>query len=302
MRGKNTLRFARNNFVSKFRSGQKVALVSSDKYRGKVSDDLFLQRTLIKAGAKAEIISWQNKSIDYRKYDKIVITSMWGYQNHLDEFYDWIKKVESSKTPVFNPIDVILDNCDKEKQLGILDKNGIPYVKTEVVTRKDLAKASDFPFVLKPVISASGQGVKLINNSVDLAHATEYYEQKFPDRKLLKQEYRSEIKDGELSVILIKGEIMNLVRRFPGVIEGKGNRVVAVKFDELDDSLAELAHKVASLKEYKDTLYLRVDTVKVGASYLIMEVEAFEPQLFYYLLDGNERQKMLEKMVRGILE
>ena len=292
---------ARNAFLKPFCHGKRVALVSSNLWKGKVYDDLLLQRALMKKGAKAEIISWQDSTVDYRDYDVVVITSMWGYQNHLEEFEDWLKMLDSLKVRVFNSTEMIRENCDKIKQIKMMDRNKLPHIATKYVSVDKLGLEKDFPFVLKPAISASGQGTRLVRSKIELSKAIAKYEKAFKGQKILKQEFRPEIKNGEVSVVLVRGKMVNAVRRFPGVIDNKPNAVEVLDLSSLEPELVDLCKKVAKQDDYKKCLYLRVDTVKTVAGYLIMEIEAFEPQLFYYLLKGKNRKNMLAAMVKGIL-
>lgn len=302
-RGLKRRTFAVSNAVtSYFQEGKRVALVSCDAWRGRLTDDLLLQKALIKRGARADIISWQDPKVDYSHYDAMMITSMWGYQNELEEFEKWLKKIETSKVKIFNKPAIIRENYDKTKQLEIMKRNKLPHIKTEVITLKKLEKCHDFPFVVKPAISASGQGTFLVRREEELERAVRALGKSFPEQAILKQEYHPEISKGELSIVLIKGEIMNAVKRFPGILEKRENRVVPVPISSLSEELVELCKRVGELEEFKGHLYLRVDVLKSESSHLIMEIEAFEPQLFYYLLKGEERRRMLEKIAISILE
>ena len=65
---------------------KKVAIVSCDKWKNKITEDLLLEKELIINNIDAEIISWEDKSIDYSKYDCLILRSVWGYQDKYLEF------------------------------------------------------------------------------------------------------------------------------------------------------------------------------------------------------------------------
>ena len=67
---------------------KKVGIVSCDKWKGKIEEDQNLRDTLREMGVEADIISWQKPIMEA---DLLVIRSIWGYQNHYQEFISWLK-------------------------------------------------------------------------------------------------------------------------------------------------------------------------------------------------------------------
>ena len=64
-----------------------------------------------------------------------------------------------------------------------------------------------------------------------------------------------------------------------------------------------LIEEVKKIKEYQEAVYMRVDAVKVGDSYHVMEIELLEPQLFFeWIIDLDEREKAYKKFVQSIKE
>jgi hypothetical protein len=68
----------------------------------------------------------------------------------------------------------------------------------------------------------------------------------------------------------------------------------------LDDRALKIVKQVRAIPEYADALYVRIDLVETGGFYKVMELEYFEPQLYYYLLGTEEREAMLAAMVNGV--
>lgn len=292
----------------------RVALVSSEKWKGKEYDDLLLQRALIRAGAKAEIVAFEDLSVDWAKYDRVVVRSMWGYQNEMEAFSSWMDRIRESVVPVFNSLEIIKENFDKAKQLEIL--KDLPVIPTEVVKagalsaaesvrdflgvlgKKGKGIASSYPFVVKPAISASGENTFLISSEEEFLRVLPKLIRIGSKKDLLVQSYIPEISDGELGAVMISGKISYVVRRFPGVLFGEGYRVL-LEPGATDRELTALCEEV--YKKYPGALYLRVDVVRRKDAYVIMEVEAFEPALFFGVLKGEARRKALGDMVKGIL-
>ena len=294
--------FGRKILAKSMFSGNRknVAIVTCDLWKGRVYDDLLLQNWFLKKGALAEIISWQDNSIDWEKYDVILIGSMWGYQNHLPELDKWFGKIDDKV--VVNSLEMIANNFNKTKQFESLKKAKLPVVETKVVPIDGVLnfKMPKTPFVVKPAISGGGENTFLVSKEGELEELMVILKKINKERELLVQPYIPEISDGELGVVIIEGEIVNAVKRFPGVLKGDF-KVEPVNLKRLSDKARDLAMKVCSLPEYKDATYLRVDMVFCQNECKIMEVEAFEPQLYYYLLRDEAREKMLDKMVSAVL-
>lgn len=281
-------------------SAPKVAIVSCNQWKGKVYDDLLLEGEFLKRGMKAEIVSWQDAAVRWGDFGVAVVGSMWGYQDFLEEFGEWLSKVER-ETKLVNPVAVIRENYDKARQFRGLKREGVPVIETRVVEIGGIEKF-EFPkeeFVVKPAVSGGGEGTFLIKDRGDLERAWGELKRLNETKELLVQPFVAEIKKGELGVVVIGGEVMNVVRRFPGVIEG-GYKVGVVGREEVSSKVWELVRKVVELPEYREAVYLRVDMVERKDGPVVMEVEALEPQLYYYLLRGEEREKALEKMVVAV--
>ncbi len=304
MRGRRTLKRWENGvrgvIVGLRKKALRVAIVSCDKWRGRVYDDLLLEGEFLKRGMKAEIVSWQDTGVKWEKYNVAVVGSMWGYQNFLGEFEKWLDEV-GGKTVLVNPVEVIRKNYNKAEQFRVLARGGVSVIETQVV---GVGKLDEFEipkgeFVVKPAVSGSGENTFLVRNSGDFDKVRGKLGEVNETRKLLVQPFVLEIRDGELGVVVIGGEIMNVVRRFPGVFEG-GYKVEAVERGDVSSGVNELVRKVVGLPEYERAVYLRIDMVERKDGPVVMEVEAFEPQLYYYLLKGADREKMLAKMVEEV--
>ena len=153
-----------------------VAIVSCDKWKNKSLEDLYLKHSLNKQNCKVVIISWEDKTIDYSKYDLIIIRSIWGFQENKTKFENWLNMLETQKIKVLNPINVIKNNYDKEIQFNILNKYNIETIKTfflpinkNIKSRiLDLKTNNDLEnnlIVLKPTISEGSKDVYLVGDN-----------------------------------------------------------------------------------------------------------------------------------------
>lgn len=306
MRGQRTMLRVANGArrgLLKLRSGTpRVAIVSCDRWKGKVYDDLLLQEEFLRRRMDARIVSWQDAEVGWRDFEVAVVGSMWGYQNFLEDFEKWLERV-GNETVLVNSVEVIRRNYNKAEQFRVLEQAGVPVISTQVVKvgRLDEFRMPEGEFVIKPAVSGSGENTFLVRNAGDFDKLRDKLQRLNETKELLVQPFVPEIRAGELGVVAIGGEIVNVVRRFPGVIEGN-YRLEVVKKMEIPRSVEEVARKVIGMSEYLEATYLRIDVVERKGGVAVMEVEAFEPQLYYFLLKGVERQQMLARMVTEVMK
>ena len=117
---------------------KKIAIVSCDKWVGRVKEDELLKFELNKLLVDVDIISWQDKAIDYSKYDAIIIRSLWGYQDYIEEFIEYLDNLNKNNVKIFNDVDILKDNLNKYEQFKILDKYEIPLIDTFFLKREEL--------------------------------------------------------------------------------------------------------------------------------------------------------------------
>ena len=109
---------------------ERVAIVSCDEYKGKILEDIRLKYYLSKGHIKADIISWQSEK-NIKKYSKVIIRSIWGFDNN--QFEVWLDTLEELNVKIINTKDIILNNFSKKDQFDILDKYNIKHIETNYV-------------------------------------------------------------------------------------------------------------------------------------------------------------------------
>lgn len=295
-----------------------VAIVSCDKWKNKSLEDLYLKHSLNKQNCKVDIISWEDKTIDYSKYDLIIIRSIWGFQENKTKFEKWLNMLETQKIKVLNPINVIKNNYDKEIQFDILNKYNIETIKTfflpinknikshilDLKTNNDLE--NDL-IVLKPTISEGSKDVYLIgdnryefNNIIDINEV--YNKYKNNKSKLMVQPFMKEIFDGEYSICCINNKITHGIIKYKNAFT-KTNMIKYIPADKIDHKIIEIVNNILNIKEYKDNLFLRVDFVKQKKKFLVMEVELLDPNLFLeFVADRKKRKEILNFFAEQIIE
>lgn len=305
-------RYGNKAFVkfNKSKFDKRIAIVSCDKWVGKVREDELLKFELNKLFVDVDIISWQDESIDYSKYDAIVIRSLWGYQDYIKEFMGYLDKLKKDKVKVFNSVEILKDNLNKYEQFKILDNYEIPHIQTFFLKKDELNEVAKInkeyqDLVVKPIISGSGNNTFIISdtiekNNIKVDEVRKKFDEVLNDvnNYLMVQPFVKEIDDGEVSVVLIDNKISHMVVRNTSVFNDKGS-ISVVGLDTMDDKMIAIVDKCTKISEYKDALYMRVDLVKIGDDYKVMELELVEPQLF---LGFRKTKKELTNFAKAIRE
>lgn len=277
--------------INRKKFNKKIAIISCDKWVGKVKEDELLKFELNKLFVDVDIISWQDKSVDYSKYDAVVIRSLWGYQDYIEDFIEYLDKLKKDNVKVFNNVDILKDNLNKYEQFKILDKYEIPHIDTFFLKENEIDKIGKISkeykdLVVKPIISGSGNNTFIISDTINKNNiSVNEVKGKFDgvlnniNNYLMVQPFVKEINEGEISVVLIDNKVSHIIIRNTSIFNDNGS-ISVVGLDIMDDKMKSIVDRCTKIKEYNDALYMRVDLVKIADDYKVMELELVEPQLF----------------------
>jgi glutathione synthase/RimK-type ligase-like ATP-grasp enzyme len=241
------------------------------------------------AGAEASPVVWDDHAIDWTAFECVVVRSTWDYHQRPGEFMGWVEKLERSGVRLFNPPRLLRWNLDKRYLLELADA-GVPVVPTRIVERDQpvdltaLAAAAGWTdVVIKPAISAGADRTHLVR-ATDLP-AQQTLEELAKTGAVLVQQFVPEITgEGEWSLFYFAGRFSHAVLKKP--VEGEF-RIDAMKRDGFRrlDPPAELRrvseHTLARLP--MSPLYARIDGIRSGPDFLVIEVELIEPGLYLSL-------------------
>jgi hypothetical protein len=276
----------------------RVALVTCTELPRPDADLPILSRAFSEAGADAEIVCWEDGTVDWRAFDRVLVRSTWNYVARLEAFRAWIDRV-SAESEIVNPAPVLRWNLHK-RYLVDLAAAGLPVVPTE------LLQAGSDPdwhalferfgdLVVKPAISAGSFATVRIARG-DLASVTAHHFA-HAERDLLVQPcLASVVERGESNLVHFGGRFSHAIHkgaRWNGDAE-QSRGLIEPADDERAAALRILAH-VASLG-LGAPAYARVDLARgPDGAPLLMELEALEPSLF--LDRAPDRAAMLVEAV-----
>lgn len=253
-----------------------------------LAEDAYLNHAFQALGATTARVDWADACVDWASFDAILIRQTWDYFERFDEFSSWLDRVEPL-TRVVNPVPVMHWNADKRYLVELYDA-GVPTVPTQVI-----AKQPDAPelavlmgqygyeaAVIKPVVSGAGRETWRIAHEQVGEHETRWRQLVAQEDMLLQPFMPAIVESGEVSLIVIAGQVTHAVRKIaaPGefrVQDDHGGTVHSHTPAAVEIALAERA--IAAVQG--DVSYARVDLVDSPAGPLVMELELIEPELFF---------------------
>ena len=260
----------RNNIYRKnHKFDNELIIASSDKYVNRIKEDINLCYYLMKDGINSRIMSYK----DIKCSSNVIVRSVWGYQNDLDNFNNFITHRDGI---TINSTSIIENNISKENQYKLFKKYDIDCIDTKFIyDKKDIV--IDKKSVLKPIISASGNNTYIINDIKDVDKIEDI------NRGYMLQPFIEDINNGEYSIILFNNEIMYGIKRYPGVFTNRQS-VEYINKDNIDKDIINIIKKVNKIDEYKDYCFMRVDIV----DNMVLELELVDPQLFIETIPNED--------------
>ncbi|MEK6625715.1 MAG: hypothetical protein AABY86_12140 [Bdellovibrionota bacterium] len=259
----------------------RIGLLTSSEHPELAPDDHILYQYLItKKDLSIVPVIWDSE-FNPKKYDALVIRSVWDYQTKVDKFFQCLEKIEKSKVCCLNCVNTISDNIDKMYLFDLENQNNISIPATQIISGpKARLNIQSQELVLKPVLSASGKNTfhlsrdKVLEKFIELHTAG--------DRRVyLAQEFIPGITNGEISIIKFGQYFSHSVLKRPAANEFKVQTKYGGTVGPFDVP-KELHQEVEKLSDVTDPLlYSRSDWVFHGGQYYLMELELFEPELFF---------------------
>jgi glutathione synthase/RimK-type ligase-like ATP-grasp enzyme len=280
-----------------------IAFLSTDNL-----DDFFVYDELLiphfeANGWKVSTVSWRNKSVDWSKFDYVIVRSTWDYQQHAQAFLACLETIEQSSAVLLNPLSLIKWNIEKH-YLRDLEASGVPIVKTlwfSLFDKRDLYDAFDTlgcdTIVVKPVLSANADDTFKLSRD-DIQVQSEHLSRLFSSREFMVQPFLDSIvREGEYSLFYLGGHYSHAIKKVPQqgdfrVQEEHGGSLYAVDADAIQQEMAQRALDAMPTP----ALYARVDLVRQQDQWGIMELELIEPSL-YFNLDDASPVKFVEAML-----
>lgn len=281
----------------------RIAFLSIPKKQLKkdfVADDELLVEPLRSLGHTARFVPWKSR-VDWGQYEAVIIRTTWDYHNDLPAYLRVLERIHA-KTRLANPLDTVKWNSEKNVYLPDLENKGIRIVRTFLENRKidsaqirrwcDELEADEI--VIKPSVGANAQDTFRIKRS---AKGVRRLASVFKHRSYMVQPFMVQIiNEGEFSLFFFDGVYSHSVLKTPKakdfrVQEEHGATIQPVTPPPMLPSLGEkILKQISSMP-----LYARVDFVRSGGEFAVMELELIEPSM--YLRAADHAPEMFAKAI-----
>lgn len=251
-------------------------------------DEPLVAAALRDRGATATEVAWRDPEVDWGRFDAVVIRSTWDYTDDLDAFHAWAEQVEAAGATLHNSAEVVGWNTHKGYLIE-LEERGAPIVPTAWLGQGDSAELAAIAelrgwdgVVAKPAVGAGADGLLVVEPGGDPALAQPEFDQLLDAGDTMVQPFvRSIHTEGELSVVVIDGEVSHAVRKTPVDGEVRIQIEFGGRYEQVapDPDAAALAAWLVEATGH-DLLYARVDLLRADdGTWLLGELEAVEPAL-----------------------
>jgi glutathione synthase/RimK-type ligase-like ATP-grasp enzyme len=264
-----------------------VALATCAAVAALDDDDRHLVPALRERGVDAVPAVWDDPTLDWDRFDLVVLRSTWDYPDRLAQFLSWVAGVPR----LANPAAVVAWNVDK-RYLDDLAAAGVPVVPTTFVPPGERPPAVEGEVVVKPSVSNGSRDTARISTAEPLAalvgriHAS--------GRTAMVQPYLDAVDHaGETALVFIDGAFSHAARKGPLLARGAG-LVEGLYAEETMSARTATADELAVARAALDVvpgraplLYARVDVVPgADGRPVVLEVEVTEPSLFLGIGDA----------------
>jgi glutathione synthase/RimK-type ligase-like ATP-grasp enzyme len=267
---------------------KRVALVTCSAHPQLFADEHELLPAIAATGATARAVVWNDPSVPWREFDRVVLRSTWDYFHHVDEFIAWLDRMTALDVPLVNSASLVRWNLDKH-YLAELGRRGVallPSLFVEPGTKFDLAAALAErgwrDAVVKPVVSGGARhthrvsldGAPALQREVDaLVQAGAILVQPFADEI---------VREGEWSFFFFGGALSHVIVKRPAASDFRVQTQFGGTFERVTPPPSLLADAHAVMKALPEApLYARIDGIRRDDRLLLMEAELIEPYLFF---------------------
>lgn len=254
-----------------------------------------LGRGFSMTGDTIEDVSWDDATVDWSRFDAVIIGTTWDYWDRLDEFLEALSRISKS-TRLYNRFDLVRWNIHKT-YLKDLEAGGAQLIPTlwidemtEDKARAAFAELGADDLVFKRQIGAGAHGQHRLKAGDPIPH--------MPHPMMVQPFLPMIEKEGELSFIFVDGELSHaLIKRAAAgdyrIQSLYGGVEAKIEPSETDHAAARAI--LSALGE--PPLYARVDMLRgEDGSLLLMELEMIEPYL--YPVQGPQIGERLARAVK----
>lgn len=264
----------------------RLAWVTAREARGRDDDEPLALAALARAGVAVDVVDWDDRTVDWAAYDRVVLRSAWDYPQRLAEFLSWLDEV-TQVTELVNPPRLVRWSLDK-RYLAELEAAGVPITPTVFVAPGSAAELPDGDFVVKPAVGAGSRGAASYGTEDHAAAAAHVARLHAAGQVVLVQPFLKSVPiDGEWPMVFFDGRFSHAAsKRVDLPRAGAVDDLFAVETNAAHTAAQdqiEVAQAAVDLvtSRFGTPTYARIDLVRDNdGRYCVLEVELVEPSLF----------------------
>lgn len=283
-----------------------LALVTAVAATGHDDDLVPLLEACADAGFHPRAVAWDDPTVNWARFDAVLLRSPWDYTERLPGFLAWCEHVDRV-THLMNPLNVVRWNTDKH-YLADLATVGIPTVPTHFVEpdAEPMEALSAFleafdcaEFVVKPAVSAGARDTHRYARDQQFAAGNHVARLLDQERSVMLQPYIASVDEqGETALLYFGGRFSHAARKGAQLAAGEGARqtpmalgdILPGKATQAEEALAErVLAATARLRQLDTPLsYARIDLlIDAEGQPRLLELELTEPSLFFAQAPGS---------------
>jgi glutathione synthase/RimK-type ligase-like ATP-grasp enzyme len=272
---------------------RRVAFLTSSRLPELAADDLLAGAALRAVGIDVEPAVWDSPAVRWERYDAVVVRSCWDYYLRPDDFLRFLACLEALGVPLWNPAGLLRWNLDK-RYLRDLAAQGVPVLPTVWIDEGPapdlaslMAERGWEEAVVKPTISANGHATWRVSRSAAPGRQADFASLAAGGGAMIQPFAREVQSAGEWSVLFFGGRFSHAVlkRPRPGDFRVQSDYGGTAEAAEPPADVRRRAEEVLA-RVAGPWLYARVDGCVISGDFQLMELEMFEPSLFFALSPG----------------
>ncbi|MFE6508192.1 RimK family alpha-L-glutamate ligase [Nocardioides sp. NPDC057767] len=276
----------------------RLAWVTAREARGRDDDEPLALAALARTGVAVDVVDWDDRTVDWAAYDRVVLRSAWDYPQRLAEFLSWLDEV-SQVTELVNPPRLVRWSLDK-RYLAELEAAGVPITPTVFVAPGDRAVFPDGDFVVKPAVGAGSRDAASYGTEDHAAAAAHVARLHAAGQVVLVQPFLKSVPiDGEWPLVFFDGRFSHAAsKRVDLPRAGAVDDLFAVETNAAHTAAQdqiEVAEAAVDLvtSRFGTPTYARIDLVRDNdGRYCVLEVELVEPSLFLPQADPTAANRL----------
>ncbi len=264
--------------------GMKLAFLSCDDLTSFVVDDNYLFDALAREWPelKYDVLSWSDKNITWAQYDVAILRTTWDYTKNRELFLQTLDLIQKQGCRVFNSLKIIAWNSHKS-YLRDLQKLKVSIIESyfldaETIDSLALKLIEDQIYVLKPIVGASAEAIKVLSK-LDLLSAIAKLEK--PEDWFI-QPFMKEVLDGERSIFFFNSKYSHACKKVPKLGDFRVQEEHGGLITSYSPSAVEIDFAASVLKVIDENLlYSRIDYLMTPNGPQLIELELIEPSLYF---------------------